>query len=372
MNYHLLFTLIPIVLIAGVIYMAFAMSRFRFLGPIMPRKKWKRGLVGLLLVIILMVVLCYLWDVFNMIIIMLHLLLAWIVCDFAVWLIKRTARWKPKYYVAGACAMLFTCVWLAVGWYNAHHVVATNYSITTEKPLGVPSLRVVGLSDSHIGAIFDGEGLGKYVAEINAQNPDAVVIMGDFIDDATLRIDMQNACKALGKLHPKYGVYYVYGNHDDSYFGGKRGYDLHDLDANLTANGVKILRDETVLLAGSTYICGRLDASRNASERKSAYELMQGVPENAYVITLDHEPNDYDAEADSGMDLILSGHTHGGQFLGLGPFGCHIGANDAYYGHERRGKTDFIVSSGIANWALQFKTGCIAEYIVVDINSKEK
>ena len=89
-----------------------------------------------------------------------------------------------------------------------------------------------------------------------------------------------------------------------------------------------------------------------------------------YVICLDHQPNDYAEEADCKMDLVLSGHTHGGQFWGLGIIGVWMGANDAYYGYERRKNTDFIVSSGIGDWAIDFKTGCISEYIVVNIKRK--
>lgn len=56
--------------------------------------------------------------------------------------------------------------------------------------------------------------------------------------------------------------------------------------------------------------------------------------------------------------------------LGLGNIGVWMGANDAYYGYERRKNTDFIVSSGIGDWAIDFKTGCISEYIVVKIKGK--
>ena len=90
-----------------------------------------------------------------------------------------------------------------------------------------------------------------------------------------------------------------------------------------------------------------------------------------YVICLDHQPNDYTEEANSKMNLVLSGHTHGGQFWGFGNIGVWMGANDAYYGYEHRQNTDFIVSSGIGDWAIDFKTGCISEYIVVNIKNKK-
>lgn len=75
------------------------------------------------------------------------------------------------------------------------------------------------------------------------------------------------------------------------------------------------------------------------------------------------------AQAGSGADLVLSGHTHGGQMIPLVQLirWFHI-VDDNVYGYERRENTDFIVTSGISDWALQFKTGCWSEYVIIDIS----
>ena len=65
--------------------------------------------------------------------------------------------------------------------------------------------------------------------------------------------------------------------------------------------------------------------------------------------------------------LLLCGHMHGGQMFPLAYFGKLSGANDEAYGLHKRGTTDFIVSSGISDWRAFFKTGTIAEYVVVII-----
>ena len=252
-------------------------------------------------------------------------------------------------------------------------VKRTEYNLQTDKELGIDSLKVVGFSDSHIGATFHWQEFEQYIEQINKENPDIVVIIGDYVDDDTSKEDMERSCEALKMLKTRYGVYYVYGNHDEGYWANnRRGYTIKDLDQHLVQNKVRILRDETVAIAGNVILCGRLDKSfgdRNKTGRLDASSLMANT-KGKYVICLDHQPNDYAEEADSKIDLVLSGHTHGGQFWGLGTIGVWMGANDAYYGYERKKNTDFIVSSGIGDWAIAFKTGCISEYIVVNIKGK--
>jgi hypothetical protein len=68
------------------------------------------------------------------------------------------------------------------------------------------------------------------------------------------------------------------------------------------------------------------------------------------------------------MDLVISGHTHGGQMFPLQLFEL-FGANDQIYGIEERGNTTFIVSSGIADWEVKFKTLTVSEYVVIDIKN---
>ena len=88
------------------------------------------------------------------------------------------------------------------------------------------------------------------------------------------------------------------------------------------------------------------------------------------MIVIDHQPTDYANQALAEVDLVLSGHTHGGQLFPFNQVGKWIGANDRIYGHEKRNKTDFIVTSGISDWAIKFKTGTKSEYVVINIKQK--
>ena len=125
-----------------------------------------------------------------------------------------------------------------------------------------------------------------------------------------------------------------------------------------------ILEDETALLGDGYALIGRRD--RSSAGRLSMAELLPG-PSQRFTIVLDHQPNDYDAQAAAGADLVLSGHTHGGHIFPAGLIGLWIGANDATYGLSRRGDTTFIVTSGLSGWAIPFKTGAFSEFVVIDI-----
>ena len=178
---------------------------------------------------------------------------------------------------------------------------------------------------------------------------------------------MVDATNALGKLITKYGVYFIYGNHDKGYY-NKRSYNANDIEKELNNNNVIILEDASMEINDNIIIFGRRD--RSDLNRVAAEELTKNVDKNKYIIMLDHEPNDYDNYVKSQTDLVLSGHTHGGQLIPLGQIGLLLGANDSVYGMKSVGKITFIVNSGISDWAIKFKTGTVSEYTVIDIKNK--
>lgn len=202
------------------------------------------------------------------------------------------------------------------------------------------------------------------------QNPDIVLIAGDFVDDGTTRQQMVEACRALGSLQTTYGVYFAFGNHDKGYHDpAARGFTGDDLMAELKKNNVKVLQDENTLIDNRFYIIGRKDFSEilRGNPRQSMNELLQGLNKEKFSIILDHQPNDYNNQTDAEADLVLSGHTHGGQLFPLNKVGEWIGANDKTYGYEKRKQTNFIVTSGLSDWTIKFKTGTKSEFVVIDI-----
>jgi hypothetical protein len=119
------------------------------------------------------------------------------------------------------------------------------------------------------------------------------------------------------------------------------------------------------MIADKIYIVGRRDKSVN--DRIEIGTILSLLDPNKFTIVLDHQPNDYAAEAAAGADLVLSGHTHGGQMLEINLVGQLTHANDKTYGMEKRDNTTFIVTSGISNWSIKFKTGTNSEFVIVDV-----
>lgn len=309
-------------------------------------------------------VLCAVLNTMNAVVCLIHFTGIWLVCDFAALFFKK----PQKRYYAGWVAVVFSVAVLTAGWALDHGVWATRYTIASPK-VSAP-IRIIQFADSHIGTTFDGKGFAKHIRTMQAENPDVVVIVGDFVDDGTSRADMVAAAEALGEMKTKHGVFFVFGNHDKGYYDPKRrGFTGDDLIAELEKNGVTVLQDETAPIRDDIVLIGRQDAGEKyrGGVRAEMAGLVKGLDRSKYAAVLDHQPNDYKKQAESGIDLVLSGHTHGGQIFPLNDVGVWIGANDKTYGFERRENTDFIVTSGLSDWAIKFKTGTKSEYVVIDI-----
>lgn len=303
-------------------------------------------------------------NVTTAFVVLLHLLVIWELSALLVRLAARAARRPYSRDVAAIVGISLTVVCLGAGWYMAHHVFRTDYRLVTDEIPAGERLRIVEIADAHLGITLDGERFARQMERVQALEPDAVLIVGDFVDDDTSAADMREGCAALGRLKTRCGVYFSYGNHDMGYF-RYRNFSAGELLAALEQNGVTVLADEAVRAGDDLWIVGRRD--RTMHDRSSPSELMAGVDGEGYTVMMDHQPNDYAAEAAAGPDLVLSGHTHGGHIWPAGLIGLAMGANDRVYGIETRGDTTFIVTSGISGWAIPFKTGTFSEFVVIDV-----
>lgn len=349
--------------------------KFRIVKKLSGNRRWLRILIGLIPMAAFGL---YAWlDTVNAVVVMLFLSLYFIVAEFIGFLVRlickkskksvlseESGRKDDRPYWVGIIVICFAFLYFSMGWYLAHNVWRTDYSISTEKDMGNVPLKIAFFADSHIGALFDGQGLSRHLDTIETTEPDILLITGDFIDDATTKEDLIASCKALSEFDCPYGKYFAFGNHDTGNY-GFRHFTRDDLVNELTKAGVVILEDEAVLLDDRFYIIGRKDKS--SPDRLPLKNIIEGLDKSKYMIVMDHQPNDYKAEAETGVDLVLSGHTHGGQMLEIKLITYLLKADDKIYGMEQRDNTVFIVTSGIADWALKFKTGTKSEFAIVSV-----
>ncbi|MBR2901399.1 MAG: metallophosphoesterase, partial [Clostridia bacterium] len=242
---------------------------------------------------------------------------------------------------------------------------ATEYSISTNKDIRDEGYRVLLIADMHYGVSLDYDELTRKCAEMSEFDSDIVVLCGDIVDNGTSPEEMQELFKALGGIKSKYGIFYVYGNHDRSMRLLESEFGDDDLQKAITDNGIKILRDEVITLNNEFTVVGREDRSR---ERKTVFELQKDIDENDYVLVLDHQPSEYAENAKGKTNLVLSGHTHAGQFFPVNYLLELVPFNDGVYGmYDIDDDTKAIVTSGFAGWAYPSKTSSPAEYAVIDI-----
>ena len=360
--WSIIIIVILISFIAGVIYMTMCVGKFEIVQMLSKKRKWLNFLISLAIIGIVFVIIGYTMSFVNAITILLNEVMFFLLSGVGMRIVRHisgktfTVNWQ------GWIAIVGSVIYLIIGYYFCHHVWQTDYTLRTEKKVG--TLKIAMFADSHIGAIFDGNGFAEHIKTIEQQNPDIVLIAGDFVDDWSNKTDLQIACKALKNMKTKYGVWLSYGNHDEGFF-NDRDFTAEELTKTIKESGIHLLIDEYELIDDRFYVVGRKD--RSSGQRKDINSLLKNVDKDKYIIVLDHQPNDYDNEANSYADLVLSGHTHGGQLFPITYVGEWFHLNDRTYGYEQRNKTDFIVTSGIADWAIKFKTGTKSEYVVIDI-----
>ncbi len=301
----------------------------------------------------------------NAVVCIIYTCLIWLSVELLVgclWLVTRK-KIRISSDTRGLIALICTFATLSCGWYFDHHVFKTTYTIKSSKV--DKNLKIAMFSDSHIGTTFDADGFSKHMDKIQEENPDILLIVGDFVDDSSSK-DITVACiERLSKFKTKYGVFFVMGNHDKGYYSSHiRGYSETDLIGWLEKKFVTVLKDEVKLIDNRIYIIGRIDYSSN---RKKVDELTGGVDHSKFLLLMDHQPVEFEQDVSSKIDLVVSGHTHGGQLFPFNQAVKWIGRNQMVYGMEKRKDTTFIVSSGISDWALKFKTGTKSEFVIINI-----
>lgn len=255
---------------------------------------------------------------------------------------------------AGTLSVIVVIAAFFIYGYNHYNdKVRVNMEIRAQHPLKKP-IKLVMISDVHIGYHNRKAELERWIDLINKENPDLVVVGGDIIDGSIRAVREQHMEDDFHKI--KAPVYAIFGNHE--YISGREESIKFYHDA-----GIHLLLD-SVAHVGELTILGRDD--RSNPNRKSVAELMKEAgPNHGFTLLLDHQPYHLEEAQKAGVDYQFSGHTHYGQVWPIGWIEDAI-YEDAF-GPLTKGATQYYVSSGIGIWGGKFRIGTRSEYIVATI-----
>lgn len=246
-----------------------------------------------------------------------------------------------------------TALILLYGNWQYHNKKRSHITIKTEK-IDKP-MRIVGISDLHLGYTISKKELNRWAELINAENPDMVIIGGDLVDNQLRPVWMHSLDKELRKINAPLGIYACTGNHE--YISGiKNSADFY------ARSGITLLRDSIFQTNGLTII-GREDHSRK--NRKTLPELIKNSDNRTFSILLNHQPYDLDEAVREGIDFQFSGHTHRGQVFPASLIADKI--FELSHGYLQKKNTHFYVSSGLGIWGGKFRIGTRSEYLVLDL-----
>ncbi len=226
--------------------------------------------------------------------------------------------------------------------------------------LGRPGYRIVQISDVHVGPTIGVAFVRDIVAKINALSPDVVVITGDLVDGSVA--ELKDHVAPLADIRAKDGVFFVTGNHE--YYSGADAWIAH-----LATLGIRVLRNERVSVggAGGFDLAGVDDHS--AKGWKGHGEDVPGAvagrdPSRALVL-LAHQPLTTFEAAKHKVDLVLSGHTHGGQMV---PWNHAVKLQQPFVaGLYRHEGTQVYVSRGTGYWGPPMRVGAPAEITEIEL-----
>lgn len=264
------------------------------------------------------------------------------------------------------CAV-FT-IWIV--WSNVT-VGASHYTAASSRlPASFDGFRIAVISDLHNAEY--GENNSSLISLVKADAPDMIAFTGDLIDSSRTDIDIvKRLLQELVEIAP---CYYVSGNHEARVRGP-----YHELERDLRKMGVVVLHDsaDKVVRDGEIIQIAGLDdpdfTDLDASVQTSilAEKLRRMNLAGGYSILLSHRPEAFEAYVSEGIDLALTGHTHGGQFR-LPFTGAVFAPNQGFFpkydaGEFTDGRTTMIISRGVGNSSVPVRLNDRPEVVFVDL-----
>ncbi len=284
--------------------------------------------------------------------VLLYLTIIFLVLDVLrlVGIVHRTLLYQNVYVTIAIVWGLFLL--FLYGNINYYHKVREELLLNTEKPLAKP-VKLVLLSDLHLGYHNTRSELARWVDMINDEHPDLVLVAGDVIDMSMRPLLEENMAEELRRISAP--VYACLGNHE--YYSNEPRAELFYRDACM-----QLLRD-TCVTVGDLCIIGRDD--RTNLRRRLLSDLSEQADHTKYIILLDHQPYHLEQAEKAQVDFQFSGHTHYGQVWPISWITKSI--YECAFVRYQRGKTLYYVSSGMGLWGGKYRIGTHSEYVVATI-----
>lgn len=264
-------------------------------------------------------------------------------------------NWVGLGLMIGFITLLMFCGYLKYQWKVRVELPIQIYK-TMNDSVDFKPLRIVAISDLHLGYGIGEKEFEGWVKTINEEKPDIVLIAGDIIDNSLRPLNEGRFAEIFRKIEAPKGVYACLGNHE--YISGLNG-SLNFMNKA----GVHLLKDAVAEIDSSFYIIGRDD--RSNPERKPLDVLVEGLDTSKPIFMLDHQPYNLEESEAYGIDLQISGHTHQGQVWPISMITRKLYEKD--HGFLKKGNTNIYVSSGIGIWGGKFRIGTQSEYVVIDV-----
>jgi uncharacterized protein len=219
--------------------------------------------------------------------------------------------------------------------------------------------RIVQITDVHVGPTIGREFIEAIVAQINALKPDLVAITGDLVDGSVAELAEHVA--PLAHIRARDGVFFVTGNHE--YYSGADAWIAH-----LGTLGIRVLRNEHVRIGGDDGfdLAGIDDASSHgAGHGPDLKKALAGRDESRACVLLAHQPRGIELADTLGVDLQLSGHTHGGQMV---PWNFLVRLQQPFVaGLHKLARAQIYVSRGTGYWGPPMRVGAPAEITEIEL-----
>lgn len=297
-----------------------------------------------------------------------YAIICYLIFDFVSFLLKHLNR---KIYHAfrritgdGIAFFILAIVVTALSSMHVKKIFVVNYDVKLEKGIS-KDIRLMLITDMHLGTTTNEATFQQIATCATEQNPDYIILGGDIFDESTSDELLEIAYQKFSQLANQYKIYYVLGNHE--YVRGE----VETLVEWMEQIGVHVLMDEVEFVDQSFYLVGRKDRYNSIvskKDRSALKELMGQVNLEYPVILVDHQPVELESAKELGVDLVLSGHTHAGQFFPMSIFASFL--NERLYGLSKEQTFYTIVSSGIGVWGMAMRNASNSEIVIVDLCSQ--